>query len=80
MDKFSFIAIMLFSIQRDMIDFPITEVIKSMDNARGVLSRADYLEIVFADALGEHVLKGVPFGVYDKYFGNEQYVNRVLPF
>ena len=80
MDKFCLVSIMLFCIQRDMVDYPITDVIDAIDRERDVLSRADYLELVFSDALGEHDIYNVSFGVYDKYFDNRQFVERVLPF
>lgn len=80
MDKFCFIAIMLFTIQRDMVDYPIIDVINAIDRERDILSRADFLELVFSDALMEHDIYNVSFGVYDKYFDNRQFVERVLPF
>lgn len=80
MDKFCFIAIMLFAIQRDMVDYPIIDVINEIDRKRDILSRAGYLELVFSDALREHDIYNVSFGVYDKYFDNRQFVERVLPF
>lgn len=80
MDKFCLIAIMLFVMQRDMVDYSITDVINAIDRERGILSRADYLELVFSDAMCEHNIYNVSFGVYDKYFDNRQFVERVLPF
>ena len=80
MDKFCLVAIMLFAIQRDIVDYSITDVISAIDRARGIMSRVDYLELVFSDALGEHDVYNVSFGVYDKYFDNRQFVERVLPF
>lgn len=80
MDKFCFTAIMLFAIQRDMVDYPIIDVINAIDRERDILSRADFLELVFSDALREHDIYNVSFGVYDKYFDNRQFVERVLPF
>lgn len=80
MDKFCLIAIMLFAIQRDMVDYSVVDVISAIDNERGIMSRVDYLENVFSDALGEHDVYNVSFGVYDKYFDNRQFVERVLPF
>ena len=80
MDKFCLIAIMLFAMQRDMVDYSIADVIDAIDRARGIMSRTDYLELVFSDALDEHVIHDVSFGEYDKYFDNRQFVERVLPF
>ena len=80
MDKFCLIAIMLFAMQRDMVDYSIADVIDAIDRARGITPRADYLELVFSDALYEHIIHDVSFGVYDKYFDNRQFVERVLPF
>ncbi len=80
MDKFCLIAIALFAMQRDMVDYSVIDVISAIDRERGILSRADYLELVFSDALAEHDVYNVSFGVYDKYFDNHQFVERVLPF
>ena len=80
MDKFCLVAIMLFAMQRDMVDYTITDVINAIDRARGIIPRTDYLELVFSDALDEHVVNDVSFGIYDKYLDNRQFVERVLPF
>lgn len=80
MDKFCLIAIMLFAMQRDMVDYPIADVIDAIDRARGIIPRTDYLELVFSDALDEHVVNNVSFGMYDKCLDNEQFRERVLPF
>lgn len=80
MDKFCLVATMLFAMQRDMVDYSVVDVISAIDRARGIMSRVDYLELVFSDALGEHDVYNVSFGVYDKYFDNRQFVERVLPF
>ena len=80
MDKFCLVAIMLFAIQRDMVDYSIVDVIDAIDRARGIIPRTDYLELVFSDALDEHVVNDVSFGIYDKYFDNRQFIERVLPF
>ena len=80
MDKFCLVAIMLFAIQRDMVDCSIVDVINEIDRERDILSRADLLELEFADAMCEHDIYNVSFGIYDKYFDNRQFVERVLPF
>ena len=80
MDKFCLVAIMLFAIQHDMVDDSIVDVINAIDRVRGIIPRADYLELVFSDALAEHDVYNVSFGEYDKYFDNRQFVERVLPF
>ena len=80
MDKFCLVAIMLFAIQRDMVDCSIVDVIDAIDRARGIIPRTDYLELVFSDAIYEHEVFNVSFGIYDKYFDNRQFVERVLPF
>ena len=80
MDKFCLIAIMLFAIQHDMVDCSVVDVINAIDRERGIIPRTDYLELVFSDALDEHVVNDVSFGIYDKYFDNRQFVERVLPF
>ena len=80
MDKFCLVAIMLFAMQRDMVDCSVVDVINAIDRARGIIPRTDYLELVFSDALYDHTIRNVSFGVYDKYFDNRQFVERVLPF
>lgn len=80
MDKFCLVSIMLFAMQRDMADYSVECVIKCIDKYRGTMSRVNYLELVFSDALDEHVVNNASFGVYDKYFDNRQFVERVLPF
>ena len=80
MDRFCLVAIMLFAIQRDMVDCSVEFVIKCIDKYRGTMPRVDYLELVFSDALDEYVVNKVSFGIYDKYFDNRQFVERVLPF
>ena len=80
MDKFYLAAIMLFAMQRDMVDYSIVDVINAIDRARGIIPRNDYLELVFSDALYDYNVHGVSFGIYDKYLDNHQLVERVLPF
>ena len=80
MDKFCLVAIMLFAIQRDMVDCSVEFVIKCIDKYRGTMPRVDYLELVFFDALYDHVIHDVSFGTYDKYIENRQFVERSLPF
>lgn len=80
MDKFCLVAIMLFAMQRDIVDYSVVGVINAIDKYRGTMSRVNYLELIFSDALYEHDIRNVSFGVYDKYFDNRQFVERVLPF
>ncbi len=80
MDKFCLVAIMLFAIQHDMVDDSIVDVINAIDRVRGIIPRADYLELVFSQAIYEHDICNVSFGVYDKHFENRQFVERILPF
>lgn len=79
MDKFCFIAIMLFAIQRDMVYYSIIDAIDAIDRERDILSRADFLELEFADAMYKHLIHDVSFGVYDKYFDSDQFRERVSP-
>jgi hypothetical protein len=79
MDKFCLVAIMLFAMQRDMVNCSIIDVINEIDRERDILSRADFLELEFADAMYKHLIHDVSFGVYDKYFDNEQFRERVSP-
>ena len=80
MDRFCLVAIMLFAMQRDMVDYSVVDVINAIDMHRGTMPRVDYLELVFSDALYEHVIHDVSFGTYDKYIENLQFVERILPF
>lgn len=80
MDKFCLVAIMLFAIQHDMVDDSIVDVINAIDRERGIIPRADYLELAFSDALYDYTIHDVSFGIYDKYLDNQQFVERVLPF
>ena len=80
MDKFCLVAIMLFAIQHDMVDDSIIDVINAIDRERGIIPRTDYLELVFSQAIYEHDIYNVSFGVYDKHFENRQFVERILPF
>ena len=80
MDRFCFVSIMLFAMQRDMVDYSVVGVIDAIDKYRGTMPRVDYLELVFSDALYEHVIHDVSFGIYDKYIENRQFVERILPF
>lgn len=80
MDKFCFVSIMLFAIQHDMINCSIIDVINEIDHECDILSRADLLELEFADAMYKHLVHDVSFGIYDKYFDNEQFRERVSPF
>lgn len=80
MDKFYLIAIMLFAIQRDMVDLPITFVLNCIDRDRGILSRNDFLELEYADAMTVHFVHGWSFGIYDKYLEDEQFSKPALPF
>lgn len=79
MDKFCFVAIMLFAIQRNMVNCSIINVIDAIDRERDILSRADFLELEFAGAMYKHTIHDVSFGVYDKYFDNLQFLERVWP-
>ena len=80
MDKFCLVAIMLFAIQHDMVDDSIVDVINAIDRERGIIPRTDYLELVFSQAIYEHEIHDVSFGVYDKHLDNRQFVERILPF
>ena len=80
MDKFCLVSIMMFAIQRNMVGHPIVDVINEIDRERGILKRADYLELVFSDALARYVVGMASLGICDKYLDNRQFVERVLPF
>lgn len=79
MDKFCLVAIMLFVVQRDMVNYSIIDVIDAIDRERDILSRVDFLELEFADANWKHNVHDVSFGVYDKYFDNQTFLDRVWP-
>ena len=67
MNKFCLVAIMLFTMQRDMVDYSIIDVIKLIDKERGIMSRINFLKIVFEDAVYEYNVYDVSFGEYNKY-------------
>ena len=67
MDRFYLVAIMLFAIQRDMINYPITDVINAIDRERGTMSSINFLKVVFEDAVYEYNVYDVSFGKYNKY-------------
>lgn len=79
MDKFCLVAIMLFAIQRKMVNCTIVDVIDAIDRERDILSRADFLELEFACAAWKHSVHDVSFGTHDKYFDNQQFLERVWP-
>lgn len=79
MDRFCFIAIMLFAMQRNMINCSIVDVINEIDSERDILTRAHLLELEFANAMYKHIMHDVSFGTYDKYFDNKQFVDRMWP-
>ena len=80
MDRFCLVAIMLFAIQHDMVGNSVVDVINAIDSVRGITPRTDYLELVFSDAMCEHDIHNVSFGVYDKHFDNQQFLERIWPF
>lgn len=67
MDRFCLVTIMLFAMQRNMVDYSVVDVIKLIDKERGIMSRIDFLKIVFEDAVYEYNVHDVSFGIYDKY-------------
>lgn len=79
MDRFCFVAIMLFAIQRNMVNCSIIDVIDTIDRERDILSRADFLELEFADANWKHNVHDVSFGIYDKCLDNQTFLDRVWP-
>ena len=78
MDRFCFVAIMLYAIQHNMVDCPVVEIIDKIDRYREGMSRVDFLELAFLSALDEHDSRNVSFGVYDKYFDNSQFIERIF--
>lgn len=79
MDRFYFVAIMLFAIQHYMTNCSIVDVIDAIDRERDILSRAQFLELEFADARYKNIMYDVSFGIYDKYFDNQQFLERIWP-
>lgn len=70
MDRFCLVAIMLFAMQRNMVNCSIV---------RDILSRSDLLEFEFSDAMHKHNMHDVSFGTYNKYFNNKQFLERIWP-
>ena len=54
------------------------EIIDKIDRYREGMSRVDFLELAFLSALDEHDSRNVSFGVYDKYFDNSQFIERIF--
>ena len=79
MDRFCFVAIMLFAMQRNMVNCSIVDVINEIDRERDILSRADLLEFEFSDAMHKHNIHYASFGTYNKYFNNKQFLERIWP-
>ena len=79
MDKFCLVAIMLFAMQRNMVNYSIIDVINCIDCERDILSRAQFLELEFVDARYKNIMYDVSFGIYDKYFDNQQFLERIWP-
>ena len=67
MDKFCLVSIILFAMQRDMVNYSVVDVIKLIDKERDIMSRIDFLKIVFEDAVYEYNVHNISFGIYDKY-------------
>ena len=67
MDKFCLVSIMLFAMQRNIVDNSIVDVINEIDKERGIMQRIDFLKIVFEDAVYEYNVHDASFGIYDKY-------------
>lgn len=67
MDKFCLVSIILFAMQRDMVNYSVVDVIKLIDKERGTMPRIDFLKIVFEDAVYEYNVHDISFGIYDKY-------------
>ena len=74
MDRFCLVAIMLFAMQRNMVNCSIV-----IDRERDILSRSDLLEFEFSDAMHKHNMHDVSFGAYNKYFDNKQFLERIWP-
>ena len=79
MDRFCLVTIMLFAMQRNIVNCSIVDVINEIDRERDILLRADFLELEFADARYKHLMHDVSFGIYDKYFDNQQFLERIWP-
>ena len=79
MDRFCLVAIMLFAMQRNMVNCSIVDVINEIDRERNILSRADLLKFEFSDAMHKHNMHDVSFGKYNKYFNNKQFLERIWP-
>lgn len=67
MDKFCLVSIILFAMQRDIVNYSVVDVIKLIDKERGTMPRINFLKIVFEDAVYEYNVHDVSFGIYDKY-------------
>ena len=79
MDRFCLVAIMIFAMQHNMVNYSIVDVINEIDREREGMSRVDYLELEFANANWKHNAHDVSFGIYDKYFDNQQFLEKIWP-
>ena len=79
MDRFCLVAIMIFAMQHNMVNCSIVDVINEIDREREGMSRVDYLELEFANANWKHNAHDVSFGIYDKYFDNQQFLEKIWP-
>lgn len=79
MDRFCLVSIMLFAMQRNMVNCSIVDVINEIDHERDILSRSDLLEFKFSDAIHKYNMHDVSFGTYNKYFDNKQFLERIWP-
>lgn len=57
MNKLCLVSIMLFAMQHNMVNCSIVDVIKLIDKERGIISRIDFLKIVFEDAVYEYIVE-----------------------
>lgn len=85
MNQFYLIALMVYANQRDMDEMPITFVLNALDKERTelralALSREDFLELDYAEAMEDHFVRGWSFGWLNKYLENEQFSKPALPF
>ena len=67
MDKFYLVAIILFAIQHYITNFSVVDVIDVIDRKRRSMSRVDYLELCFLNALDEHISRNVSLLNFKNY-------------
>lgn len=81
MDRFYFVALMLYAIRNSMTDCPVAIVLAHIDSECGMYHTIeDLLEIEYAVCLAKHRSQGISYGKYDKCLDDNKFSERVLQY